>query len=1147
VADIYFRHESLRQYQEQLVQDVYSSVKDGCHLLAHAPTGLGKTDSVLGASLTYALQNDLTVFFLTPKISQHKIAMEVVNGIAKKHELNIRAVDLIGRRYSCIDRSLSDLDHEGFYLSCEKKRKNETCEFYKRGKGYSKLDEAKANVIFEKVLKDYGVSKTHAELMKLGEQHMTCPYEWMIKLAGASNVIVADYYHLMIPKIREIFLKKTKKRLDKSIVIIDEAHNLAKRVREQLSSTINSFIIQRAEKEMRFVGTEKIEIFSEFNKWAKTQIKEEKEIAVSKAMFNEFIATYGMDKESLAYNFDVIGLEFIERANKKSMCMKIAKFLRSWDSEEKGCLRILKRRGSGYVLSKRFLDPSVSTSELNKTHSAILMSGTLMPLEMHRDVLGLDEMRTNLRVYRSPFDEENSLNIICDSTTTRYSKRDFDNYKKMAMGIDQIIEATPDSEGVAVFFPSYNVMNSIVPLLKPRGLLLQKEKMTPTEISELLHEFTKGGVLCGVQGGSLSVDYDEPIIIRRKGIISIEKIGEVVDRIMDKNTVTTRNGIERCNPIEKHEVPAFDPKNFKISFKPISRLIRHRIKEPLCEIKLQTGRSVRVTRSHSVFALKNGKLCAVEVSNLKKGDYLVIPNILPSGNIRNEIDLTSELLKLPNSDLNAIYARGLGRGLDLNLLKKRGLNRHWKYRATAPLSLLKEGVWEKTPQIGKIHTRWGNSLPGKIALSKELFRLLGYYVAEGHQTSGRHSAIGLTFGLHEEHIVEDVKHCIEAAFAVKPWIRKEKHYMRIQVGGKLIRLLITNILKAGHNAHTKRVPPIVFSAPDEMKLEFIKGYFAGDGTASKESEISFKTVSRILASDLMYLLLQLGLTAGCSLIHPGKRGGEAYQVFVSNSTQLQKLLPVFEDRIKKRIMSHIEKSKRNKKRRTLLPIAIPIKESGFYELFCEANPTKGPKFARVGNRILQETIRRDLAEETLEYIIKERISSIDRKKVEFIRKIINSDFGFARIREIKETHSTSQYVYDISVEGNENFVGGFGGVVLHNSEGVDYCKGEIKTAIIVGIALEEPSLETEALIDYYQDKFGKGWEYGYMYPAVIKALQAAGRGIRKESDRSAIVFMDERFKWKNYKSILDDGRRFIITREPEAFVRNFWRGEGVRI
>jgi Rad3-related DNA helicase len=60
-------------------------------------------------------------------------------------------------------------------------------------------------------------------------------------------------------------------------------------------------------------------------------------------------------------------------------------------------------------------------------------------------------------------------------------------------------------------------------------------------------------------------------------------------------------------------------------------------------------------------------------------------------------------------------------------------------------------------------------------------------------------------------------------------------------------------------------------------------------------------------------------------------------------------------------------------------------------------------------------------------------------------------------------------------------------------------------------------------------------------------LQAAGRGIRKESDRSAIVFMDERFKWKNYKSILDDGRRFIITREPEAFVRNFWRGEGVRI
>ncbi len=112
MTDIYFRHDSLRQYQQQLVEDVYSSVTDGCHLLAHAPVGMGKTDSVLGASLTYALEHNLTVFFLTPKISQHRIAMEVIDGIAKKHNLNIRAVDLIGRRYACIDRSLSDLDQE---------------------------------------------------------------------------------------------------------------------------------------------------------------------------------------------------------------------------------------------------------------------------------------------------------------------------------------------------------------------------------------------------------------------------------------------------------------------------------------------------------------------------------------------------------------------------------------------------------------------------------------------------------------------------------------------------------------------------------------------------------------------------------------------------------------------------------------------------------------------------------------------------------------------------------------------------------------------------------------------------------------------------------------------------------------------------
>jgi DNA excision repair protein ERCC-2 len=506
-SKIYFRHDRIRPYQQQLVDDIHSAVSGGRHLLAHAPTGMGKTDAALSATLGYAIDNGLTVFFLTPKISQHRIAVEVSQGIAKKFGLNIKAVDMIGRRYACVDPTLAGLNHDGFYLSCEKKRRNESCIFYRNAKGYSKADEAKAKALFDRMVADYGTAKLHPEIVKLGEKHLACPYEWMTKLASVSNVVVADYYHLMIPWIRDIFLKKTRKKLEKSIVIIDEAHNLAKRVREQMSSSMNSFIMRRAEKEMKALGAEKMALCDPFDKWSKSQLNGKGEELATKKSFDDFLGAYDMGKEELADYFEAMGIEFVEKANKKSACLALSKFITSWAVEDKGSLRIVRKRGEFHSLSKRFLDPSLVTSELNKAHSAVLMSGTLLPLEMHRDVLGLDEGRSELKSYRSPFEENNTMNIVADTTTTRYSKRDFENYTRIAAGIDRIIGVSP--KGVALFFPSYNVMNAVVPLMKSPNLAVQESQMTPYDNARLLQDFVQKGVLCAVQGGSLSegIDY----------------------------------------------------------------------------------------------------------------------------------------------------------------------------------------------------------------------------------------------------------------------------------------------------------------------------------------------------------------------------------------------------------------------------------------------------------------------------------------------------------------------------------------------------------------------------------------------------------------------------------------------------------------
>jgi Rad3-related DNA helicase len=63
---IYFRHDSVRPSQKELIDDIYSAISNRQNFMAQAATGSGKTDAALSAAITAATENDLNVFFLTP-------------------------------------------------------------------------------------------------------------------------------------------------------------------------------------------------------------------------------------------------------------------------------------------------------------------------------------------------------------------------------------------------------------------------------------------------------------------------------------------------------------------------------------------------------------------------------------------------------------------------------------------------------------------------------------------------------------------------------------------------------------------------------------------------------------------------------------------------------------------------------------------------------------------------------------------------------------------------------------------------------------------------------------------------------------------------------------------------------------------------
>ena len=109
------------------------------------------------------------------------------------------------------------------------------------------------------------------------------------------------------------------------------------------------------------------------------------------------------------------------------------------------------------------------------------------------------------------------------------------------------------------------------------------------------------------------------------------------------------------------------------------------------------------------------------------------------------------------------------------------------------------------------------------------------------------------------------------------------------------------------------------------------------------------------------------------------------------------------------------------------------------------------------------------------------------------------------------------------------------------AEGIDLPGDLLKAVLVVGLPLARPDLETKELINYYDKRFGKGWDYGYVYPAIIKILQSAGRCIRSEEDRGVVVFIDERYAWASYRNCFPKDLHFQVKRDPVSLVQSFFQ------
>src|SRR3989344_6501386 len=154
MIEFLFPHQEYRKIQGAFMTQVYTTLQNKGQLLVHAPTGIGKTASALSPALTYVVKENKnkTIFFLTSRSTQHLIAVETLKKVKTKCNVNLVAVDIIGKRNMCNQPGVHLLRSGEFNEFCKDLRTKGNCTFYENLRLKGKMSVEAQHVL--KKLKD---------------------------------------------------------------------------------------------------------------------------------------------------------------------------------------------------------------------------------------------------------------------------------------------------------------------------------------------------------------------------------------------------------------------------------------------------------------------------------------------------------------------------------------------------------------------------------------------------------------------------------------------------------------------------------------------------------------------------------------------------------------------------------------------------------------------------------------------------------------------------------------------------------------------------------------------------------------------------------------------------------------------------------
>jgi dCTP deaminase len=496
-----------------------------------------------------------------------------------------------------------------------------------------------------------------------------------------------------------------------------------------------------------------------------------------------------------------------------------------------------------------------------------------------------------------------------------------------------------------------------------------------------------------------SLPGSEAVLLLENGRLAPRPIGDIVKRRV------------------RGAVVGFDPETFQVGYHEITGWYEGP-PDRIYEVRLASGRGVRVTAGHNLFTIDgHGRLAKTRTLELRRGTRVAIPRVVsdPPVRMRTRAAPTVELRKLIR---RSEYARFMCSGptiadaferheADIRAaLRSQGIRHFEHYRNHSRLPLIVAaavpGLLDRLTEGDRLSARQSSySLPPTLRVDADLAWLIGLYVAEGSRRRNQ-----VMFANTDAQIIERAKTILD-----RHGVPTSRSEWAITACSGLLSEAFGG-LEMGDGAHRKRVAPMVFGWPRALITSFFEGVVDGDGSRTTE-RTSVWTCSEALVGDLLMLGERLGLRAGsCVRDRQGRRLWEVY--FPNEEHKLLTSVPL-PDRLLVGIRRELD-----------IDQAAASRSAGY------RHPTS---LANIENRSARDAVR---------------LSTLRRLRTTYARRpdcppslhrldrLVDGHLLWDNVVDVRDTGSVEP-IFDLEVRPGgrtvENFLAGRGGVFVSNTAG----------------------------------------------------------------------------------------------------------------